>query len=73
MNLEDNNTDKSNPSCLLPRILQGSSDVHSGDGVMFTGSLPLGPILSCFGQLHSLPEALRQILSMIDVWIERTA
>jgi hypothetical protein len=62
MNLEDNNTDSTNPSCL-----QGTSYVHSGDGVMFTGSLSLGPKLSCCGQPHSLPEALRQKLSINQV------
>jgi hypothetical protein len=62
MILEDNNTDNSNPNCL-----QGSSDAHSGDGVMFTGSLCLGPTLSCCGQLKSLPEALRQNLSVTQV------
>jgi hypothetical protein len=73
MNLEDNNTDDSNPSCL-----QGLSDVYSGDGIMFTGSLSLGPTLSCCGQLHRLLEALRQILSItqeadFEVILDRTS
>jgi len=38
-----------------------------GLGLCTLGTLPLGPILSCCGQLHSFPEALRRILSITQV------